>query len=118
MRANFDISHFNVLSIPIEESIAKMLPYSPHTHVKDERGIHPNYEYLIPGEGEFDYVRYLQAMQAAGYTGAISVEISMMVQRRPNYDPFVTMSESYRVVAAAFEKAGVKRDFRSDIMQQ
>lgn len=112
IRANFDISHFNVLGIPIEESIAKMISYSPHTHVKDERGIHPNYEYLIPGEGEFDYVRYLKAMQAAGYQGAISVEISMMVQRRPNYDPFATAAESYRVVAAAFEQAGVKRDLR------
>lgn len=112
IRANFDISHFNVLGIPIEESIAKMISYSPHTHVKDERGIHPNYEYLIPGEGEFDYVRYLKAMQAAGYEGAISVEISMMVQRRPDYDPFATAVESYRVVAAAFEKAGVKRDLR------
>lgn len=109
IRANFDISHFNVLGIPIEESVAKMLPWSPHTHVKDERGIHPNYEYLIPGEGEFDYVRYLKAMNEAGYTGAISVEISMMVQRRPNYDPLATVEQSYRLISAAFEKAGVKR---------
>ncbi len=110
IRANFDISHFNVLGIPIEESIAKLVAYSPHTHVKDERGIHPTYEYLIPGEGEFDYVRYLKALQAAGYDGAISVEISMMVQRRLGYDPLATAAESYQVVAAAFEKAGVRRD--------
>jgi sugar phosphate isomerase/epimerase len=110
MRANFDISHFNVLGIPVEESVAKLVPVAAHAHVKDERGRHPAYAYLIPGEGEFDYVRYLKAMQAHGYTGAISVEISMQVQRRVDYDPLATAAAAYRVVAAAFDQAGVTRD--------
>ena len=110
IRANFDISHFNVLGIPLEESVAKLAPYAAHAHVKDERGLHPAYAYLIPGEGEFDYVRYLKAMQAHGYTGSISVEISMQVQRRVDYDPLATAAASYRVVAAAFDEAGVTRD--------
>ena len=106
---NFDISHFNVLGIPMQESVAKMLPYTAHTHVKDERGRAPNYEYLIPGEGEFDYVAYLQAMERGGYVGAVSVEISFMVQRRAGYDPLETATTSYAVVAAAFDKAGIRR---------
>ncbi|MBI3959188.1 MAG: sugar phosphate isomerase/epimerase, partial [Chloroflexi bacterium] len=109
IRVNFDISHFNVLGIPIEESVAKMLPYTAHTHVKDERGRAPNYEYVIPGEGEFDYVAYLTAMQRGGYTGVVSVEISNMVQRRADYDPLATATISYRVLAQAFEKAGIER---------
>jgi sugar phosphate isomerase/epimerase len=109
IRVNFDISHFNVMGIPIEESVAKMLPYTAHTHVKDERGRAENYEYLIPGEGEFDYVAYLQAMQRGGYTGVVSVEISFMVQRRAGYDPLATAAISYDVIAPAFVKAGVQR---------
>ncbi len=109
IRANFDISHFNVLGIPVEESVATMIPYAAHTHVKDERGIYPAYEYLIPGEGSFDYVRYLQAMQTYGYADFISVEISMQVQRRANYDPLAAAAESHRVLAAAFDKAGMSR---------
>ncbi len=109
IRVNFDISHFNVLGIPIEESVAKMLPYTAHTHVKDERGRAPTYEYLIPGEGEFDYVAYLTAMQRGGYRGVVSVEISFMVQRRAGYDPLETATTSYAVVAEAFDKAGIKR---------
>ncbi|MEZ4637955.1 MAG: sugar phosphate isomerase/epimerase family protein [Caldilineaceae bacterium] len=38
IRVNFDISHFNVMGIPIEESVAKMVPYAAHAHIKDERG--------------------------------------------------------------------------------
>lgn len=109
IRLNFDISHYNVIGIPIEESVAKSMPYTAHTHIKDESGRSPNHQYLIPGEGEFDYVRYLRAMQAHGYTGTISVEISMMVQRRPDYDPLATVTRSYEVLSRAFAEAGIER---------
>lgn len=108
-RINFDISHFNVVGIPIEESVDKIFPYAVHTHIKDESGRAPNHQYLIPGEGEFDYIRYLKAMHAHGYTGAISTEISVMVQRRPNYDALATATRSYEVVSQAFVEAGIAR---------
>lgn len=108
-RINFDISHFNVVGIPIEESVDKIIPYAVHTHIKDEAGRAPNHQYLIPGEGVFDYVRYLKAMQAHGYTGAISTEISVMVQRRPAYDALATATRSYEIVSQAFIDAGISR---------
>ncbi len=43
-------------------------PHSLHTHVKDERGRFPDHEFLIPGEGEMDYPRYLELMSEAGMT--------------------------------------------------
>ena len=101
IRINFDISHFNVMGISIEDTV--------HTHVKDESGRYPNHQYLIPGEGEFDYVRYLKVMQAHGYTGFVSTEISMMVQRRPDYDPIATATRSYQVLSQAFAEAGIDR---------
>ena len=109
IRVNFDISHFNVVGVPIEESVEKMMPYTVHTHVKDERGRYPNYEYLIPGEGEFDYIRYLKALDAHHYTGCVSTEISVMVQRRPHYDPLATATQSYQILSHAFAKAGIER---------
>lgn len=109
IRTNFDISHFNVVGVPIEASVEKIIPFAAHTHIKDERGRSPHHEYLVPGEGEFDYVTYLKAMDARGYTGTISVEISMMVQRRSGYDPLATAMRSYEVVAAAFNEAGIER---------
>ncbi len=109
VRVNFDISHFNILGIPIEESVSEMLPYSVHAHVKDERGRVPDFDYVIPGEGEFDYVAYLKAMDAHSYDGCISVEISKMVQQRPEYDPLAAATRSYRVVGDAFADAGIKR---------
>lgn len=109
LRVNFDISHFDIVGMTIEETVPVLAPYSAHTHVKDQRGRHPDFEFLIPGEGDFDYVRYLKAMQAAGYEGFITVEVSIMVQRRPDYDPFAAADLSYRTLSAAFEQAGIMR---------
>jgi sugar phosphate isomerase/epimerase len=106
---HFDISHFNVQGMPMEPVIAQLAPHSAHTHVKDERGVAPDHEFLIPGEGEMDYVRYLKAMERAGYDGHIVVEISLMVQRRPDYDALAAASQSYRVLARAFDHAGISR---------
>ena len=109
LKLTFDISHFNVLGIPIEQSVPALGPHSAFTHVKDERGVVPDFQFLIPGEGVFDYARYLRAMRAVGYTGHIGVEISLMVQRRPDYDAIAAAEQSYRVLARAFEESGVPR---------
>ncbi len=106
---NFDISHFNVMGIGIEESVSAMAPHARHTHVKDERGTVPDFEFLIPGEGEFDYVTYLKSMQRHGYTGFITAEISNMVQRRTPYYPLEVATQTYDVLAKAFSNAGIER---------
>lgn len=112
-RLNFDISHFNIIGRPIEETVAALAPWAAHTHVKDERGMAPDHQFLIPGEGDFDYVRYLRAMDRAGYTGFITAEISVMVQRRPSYDPLAAATQSYAVLNQAFHTAGIIRPARS-----
>jgi sugar phosphate isomerase/epimerase len=106
---HFDISHFNVQGLAMEPVIAQLAPRSAHTHVKDERGTAPDHQFLIPGEGDMDYVRYLRAMARSGYTGHIVVEISLMVQRRPDYDPLAAATQSYDVLSAAFVEAGIPR---------
>jgi inosose dehydratase len=107
IRLNFDISHFNVMGYAIADSVRMMVPYSVHTHIKDEAGAYPNHQFLIPGEGVFDYVTYLQEMQKAGYTGFIVPEISIMRQRQPGYDPLAAAARSYEVLSKAFADAGV-----------
>ena len=79
------------------------------SHVKDQRGRYPDSEFLIPGEGPFDYVEYLQEMQKTGYNGYITVEISMAVHQRPNYDPIGAAELAYQTLDAAFKEAGIER---------
>ncbi len=109
-KANFDISHFDILGMLIEETVAALAPHSAHAHVKDQRGRFPDFEFLIPGEGTFDYVAYLRAMHAHGYTRFVNAEVSFMVQRRPDYDPMAAAEQCYTVLAHAFAAAGIERD--------
>jgi inosose dehydratase len=109
LRLLFDISHFNVQGDPMERVIDQLARYAAHTHVKDERGIAPDHQFLIPGEGDMDYVNYLRWMERAGYSGYVAVEISLMVQARPDYDALAAATRSYAVVSRAFEEAGIER---------
>ena len=109
LKVNFDISHFDVMGMTIEETVAALAPHSAHTHVKDQRGRYPDFEFLIPGEGNFDYVTYLKAMRAHGYNEFISAEVSVMVQRRENYDPLAAATLSYETLSRAFIEAGIDR---------
>jgi sugar phosphate isomerase/epimerase len=108
LKLNFDISHFNVQGVPYAESVAALAPHSVHTHVKSERGRAPDHEFLIPGEAEFDWVGYLHAMRAAGYDDYITAEVSIMVQRRPNYDPLAAAELTYKTLLGAFQQAGMR----------
>ena len=110
LKVNFDISHFDIVGIPTEETVAALAAVSVHTHVKDQRGIAPDFEFLIPGEGTFDYVGYLKAMQAHGYDGFITAEVSFMVQARENYDPLAAATLSYQTLSKAFVDAGIERN--------
>ena len=107
LRFNLDNSHFEVLGRDMDEYLPALVPYAVHTDLKDQRGRYPNHQFLTPGEGDFDYARYLRAMQAAGYGGFVTVEISVMVQRRPDYDPAEVARRSFRTLAAAAQASGV-----------
>ena len=110
VRANFDISHFNVQGIDVKESIEKVLPYSVMCDVKDEKGIVPDWSYVAPGEGDFDYVNYLKLMHDNNYDGFITIEISFQVQANPQYNPLDTAKNSYRILDNAFKEANISRN--------
>jgi len=110
VKINFDISHFDILAIPIDECVPQVVPYSVHTHVKDQRGIYPHHEFLTPGSGPFDFIHYLTAMHAAGYRGWIGIEVSVQVQRKAGYDPFVDAALGYYALKHAFCASGVPLD--------
>lgn len=110
LRVNFDISHFDIVGIPTEETVSALAPVSIHTHVKDQKGLAPDFEFLIPGEGPFDYVEYLKLMETHGYDGFITAEVSFMVQARENYDPLAAATLSYETLSKAFVDAGIDRN--------
>ncbi len=109
-RLNLDNSHFECMGRDLDEYIPMLIPYTVHTELKDQRGRYPNHEFLVPGEGDFDYARYLTAMAKVGYTGCVTIEISVMIQRRPDYDPAEVARRSFATMLAAERASGVTLD--------
>ncbi|WP_210480956.1 sugar phosphate isomerase/epimerase [Naasia sp. SYSU D00948] len=110
---NLDISHFAVQGMPTADVVRRLAPRAFVSEVKDQRGVEPDFDFLIPGEGEFDYVEFLREMAWAGYDGSVSVEVSVFRQRKPDYDPYVAASDSYRILSAAFDEAEINRPVRA-----
>lgn len=107
VKVNFDMSHFVIRGMPLDDYVPQLVPYSVHTHVKDQRGVYPRHEFMTPGSGPFDYVEYLRAMHEAGYGGWIGMEVSMMVQEKPGYDPATDANLGYWALVHGFRMSGV-----------
>ncbi|MDE2702651.1 MAG: sugar phosphate isomerase/epimerase [Chloroflexota bacterium] len=104
---NFDYSHFLAQDIDLQESVDLLAGDTLHTHLKGVRGRWPDHEFLVPGEDEYDYAEELRLMQAAGYRGFQTLEVSVMVQRRSGYDPFESARLGHTTLARAFIEAGL-----------
>jgi sugar phosphate isomerase/epimerase len=110
---NLDVSHFAVQGLSIAEAVRALAPHAIACEVKDQRGVIPDFKFLIPGEGDFDYVAFLKELKVAGYDGSVAVEISVFRQRAPGYDPFDAAKRSYDVLDMAFNVAEIARAGRS-----
>jgi len=108
LRLNFDVSHFDIQGFSVPYTISLLAPLAVHAHVKDGRMVDGKVQFLLPGEGGFDYVAYLDWMQRAGYDGFITVEISGQISGRPGYDPYAAATASYQALAKAFVDAGMR----------
>ena len=104
---NFDNSHFDVAGYDPAETIRKLAPLAIHTHVKDGCMEQGRVRYLLPGEGDTDYVSYYEGMDRAGWSGCITVEITAMIFRREDYDPWGAAEFSFRTLHEARAKADI-----------
>ena len=105
LKVNFDYSHFELIDIPLPQAMEQLLPHAVGVHVKDVRGRYPEFEFLLPGEGELDYADYVRRLAAAGYAGYITVEVSGQVFGAPGYDPLAAAAFACRTLSEAVAAA-------------
>jgi sugar phosphate isomerase/epimerase len=136
LRLDFDVSHFEVVGIPLQESVPRLAPLAASVEIKDQRfrylddppregwavagngmgravapdGRRVEYQFLLGGEGDFDLPGYLRLMREAGWTGAIGFEASVQCQARPGYDALREARRTYRWMAEGWAAAGVPAD--------
>jgi inosose dehydratase len=112
LRLIYDYSHLTLQGFGLEPTLAELLPWVAFISLKDARGTAGHHEYLLPGDGNIDYVEYFGALKRLGYRGFVGVEVSSMIHQKPGYDPVATARLCYERLAPAFTKAGLDRPQR------
>jgi sugar phosphate isomerase/epimerase len=104
IQVTYDYSHFELQGIDMEESMKLLLPRTKFIHVKDASGDAAKFQFLLPGEGRTDYVKYFTALKKHGYAGPVVVEVSGQIFNKPGYDPVAAAKKSYAALAGALAK--------------
>jgi sugar phosphate isomerase/epimerase len=101
---NFDISHFHVFGMDLRHCVDLCLPHAVHIHVKDgyldENG---GVVFQLPGDGNLDLGEYLRLLKADGKPRTVSSEVSGMIWKHPDYNPWAAAESSYLALARARE---------------
>ncbi len=109
LRIVYDYSHYQVQGLSLEETLRELLPYTSYIAVKDSTGDRAHHQYLLPGDGNIDYVAYFRLLNELGYQGFVGIEITSQIHSKPGYEPIPTAKLCYQRLAPAFEKAGIHR---------
>ena len=109
VKLTYDYSHFHAQGFDMKESIDLMMPDAVFIHAKDARTSGGKVQFLLPGDGETDYVAYLKAIERHGYRGSVAVEVSSQIHTKPGYDPLAAAKHCYANLSKAFEEAGIQR---------
>jgi sugar phosphate isomerase/epimerase len=106
----FDMSHYEVQGLSIEQAMLPLLALSAHTEVKASIGRAPEQEYMIPGEPntQSDFLGQFRAMATLGYRGYLVPEMSVHVMRRSNYDPYAALRLAIESLNLTLREVGVQ----------
>ncbi len=105
LKLAYDYSHYALRDLPLAETISALAQHIKFVHVKDARGTAEKFEFLLPGETDLNYVELFRQLAAGGYHGAIVVEVSSQLSRRPDYDWHFAARRSYENLAPALDRA-------------
>ena len=108
-RCTYDYSHLWLAGLELVPSLEALLPVCPYIHLKDAQGERGSHRFLLPGDGETDYVELFRQLGQLGYGGFANVEVSAQIHRRDDYQPIATTRLCYERMAAAIEEAGLTR---------
>lgn len=103
----YDWSHFQHRDLAMEATLRALLPHAAaFVHVKDVRVEKGRVRFLLPGDGDVDYVALFRGLVGHKWQGCVCVEVSGMIWNQKGYDPVAAARRSFRHLADARRKAG------------
>jgi sugar phosphate isomerase/epimerase len=78
-KVNFDPSHLEVQNENPRRVVDELGGEVVHVHLKDGKGLFPNFEFPPLGAGTIDFAGLVDGLRSGGYDGALSVEYEAQV---------------------------------------
>lgn len=103
----YDYSHFEGRDLPMADTLKALVPQARFVHVKDVKVVDGKTQFLLPGDGDTDYVTLFKGLREHGYHGSVCVEVSGMIHSRKDYEPLTAARHCYEKLEPAFRKAGL-----------
>lgn len=105
IKVAYDYSHYQHRELGMAQTLKALLPHTRFVHVKDARIENGRATFVLPGDGGIDYRTLFRLLREGGYRGPVCVEVSGVVQNRPDYDPIAAARRSYENLAPALREA-------------
>ncbi len=105
IHAAYDYSHFELRGLSLDETLKSLIARTKFIHVKDSMGDAAKFQFLLPGQGRTDYVKYFSLLRQYQYSGPVCVEVSGQIFNKPNYDAIVAAKQSYQTLSMAMYQA-------------
>jgi sugar phosphate isomerase/epimerase len=100
---NFDIGHAYCVGEDPQDWVARMAPHTRHYHFEDIAATRVH-KHLIPGHGAIDFAATLQAIEATGYDGWITVELYPYID-----SPQAAAREAHDYMTRLAQRLGIAR---------
>lgn len=105
LQMTFDQSHFQLRGLKMSDAWSASAPWTRFVHVKDARGEAKSFQFLLPGEGDTDYVELFRLLKASRYSGPVVVEVSAQLHSKSGYDPVAAAKKCWPVLRDARQAA-------------
>ena len=82
LKINLDVGHCHITD-DVVDAVQRFGEHIAHTHFEDIRGkVH---EHLVPGEGDMDLRGIVEALEAAGYSGYLTIDLFRITDDPESY---------------------------------
>ena len=105
LKLNFDVGLFAANGLDPDECIKACRSQMAYGLVKDCVNLTDEVEFMLPGDGDFDYPSYMVALNEVKYRGIICVEVSAAIYESEGYEPWDAAEYCFDVLSEAREVA-------------
>ena len=101
LRLTLDPVQFTLGGTSLEAVLAECLPHTVYVHVRDASVVEGHVQFVLPGEGEFDFPSFFALLHQEGFQGTVCVDCPESVCKARQFDAWEAAEFCYTALREA-----------------